>query len=151
MSKTVNFAATVTAFAAAVAALETVVITSPERATRLQKIVDRIEADAALATKVANFKVTSKANVQDFKAGDEVEFSVGRGETVRSGLRGVVLGVREKAEGVIPAVKVRVGSGFDEEVYTTHPSNVALIGQVPAAAEVSEEDQLDLLEGTVEA
>lgn len=144
MPATINFAAAQSAFAAAVAGLEQVTAVSPEKTARLDKILARIEADAKLAARVLSFKSARTPSIA-VKAGDEVEFSVGRGETVRSGLRGTVIGVREKAEGVIPAVKIRVGSGFDEEIYTTHPGNVSLLG---ARADAEEESaELDLIEG----
>ena len=80
-----------------------------------------------------------------------MEFQYGRGETLKTGLRGVVIGVREKAEGVHAAVKIRVGSGFDEEVFTVSPGNITSIVGAPAVEEESSEaDQLDLLEAEVQ-
>lgn len=141
----INTAATISAFNAAVAALEQATSVTPERAERLNKILARIEADSILAGKVVNFKTSAAAKAQVFAAGDEVIFNVGRAETRVTGLRGVVIAVREKGEGTQPAVKIRSGSGFDEEVYTVHPGQVALVNQ-PAQAEVSESDELDALE-----
>jgi hypothetical protein len=151
MTATVNFASAISAFNAAVTALEGVTAGSPERNARLTKILGRIEADSALVVKVVNFKSSGTKGSVAAKAGDEVEFQFGRGETLKTGLRGVVIGVREKAEGVHAAVKIRVGSGFDEEIFTVSPGNITGIVGAPAIEEeASEEDQLDRLEAEVQ-
>lgn len=82
------------------------------------------EAQAALAAAEANAKPVREA--VNFQDGDTVTFEYGRKN--KRVLTGVVLGTKP-AEGKVAAqTKVRVGDGFDQEVFTIHPSWVTAVG-----------------------
>ena len=150
MSNVINFTAAQSAFAAAVAGLEQVTAVSPEKTARLDKILARIEADAKLAVRVLSFGA-AKGKGAGLEAavveGAVVTFNFGRGEEKRRTLTGTVIATRPAGEKQAPAARVRVGSGFDEEVLTIHPAWVIAVEGVAQAEEESEADQLDLIEG----
>lgn len=149
MSKTINFTAAQSAFAAAVAGLEQVTAVSPEKAARLDKILARIEADAKLAVRVLSFGTKGKGAGLEAAVveGAVVTFNFGRGEEKRRTLTGTVIATRPAGEKQAPAARVRVGSGFDEEVLTIHPAWVTAVEGVAQVEEESEADHLDLIEG----
>lgn len=152
MPATINFAAAQSAFAAAVAGLEQVTSVSPEKTSRLDKILARIEADSKLAVRVLSFGTKGKGAGLEASVveGAVVTFTFGRGEEKKRTLTGTVIGTRPAGEKQAPAARVRVGSGFDEEVLTIHPGWVTAVEGVAQAEDASEADQLDLLEGTIE-
>lgn len=153
MTATINFFAAQSAFDAAVSALQEATNVSAERTARLDKILARIEADAKLAVRVLSFGNKGKSAGLEAAVveGAVVTFTFGRGEEKKRTLTGTVIAVRPAGEKQAPAARVRVGSGFDEEVLTIHPAWVIAVEGEAQAEEESEADQLDLLEGTVEA
>lgn len=97
------------------------------QATRIGKIADRIAADAALITKVANQEAAEDSSLQALvQPGRRVAFTFGRADTAVE-LEGTVEARREKVEGLkgsYAQVKIRVGEGFDAEYRVVHPNRV---------------------------